>query len=65
MSGSRSTDLGQTTEEWNKRFGGWLRSGAIVFPQVRIQGIDRAAGALQELFEGRHTGTVVVELPRQ
>jgi NADPH-dependent curcumin reductase CurA len=49
--------------EWTKHFGDWLRSGEITFPHVRIPGMDRAPRALQELFEGRHFGTVVVELP--
>lgn len=63
LQGFSSADSGQVSEEWNKRFGAWLRSGELVFPHARIPGIDRAPGALQELFEGRHTGTVVVELP--
>jgi NADPH-dependent curcumin reductase CurA len=65
LRGFSSTDLPEVAEEWNKRFGDWLRSGEIVFPYVRIPGIDRAPRALQELFEGRHTGTVVVELPQR
>lgn len=63
LRGFSGTDFPDVAEEWNKRFGDWLRSGEIVFPHVRIPGIDRAPGALRELFEGRHTGTVVVELP--
>ncbi|MFD3839591.1 MDR family NADP-dependent oxidoreductase [Streptomyces sp. NPDC058642] len=63
LRGFSSADLSRSTDEWNKRFGDWLRSGEIVFPHVRIPGIDHAPGALQELIEGRHTGTVVVELP--
>ncbi|MET9900778.1 NADP-dependent oxidoreductase [Streptomyces sp. NPDC006446] len=62
LRGFSSADLGEAAGEWNKQFGDWLRSGAIVFPYVRIPGIDRAPWALQELFEGRHIGTVVVEL---
>lgn len=65
LRGFSSADLSQSTDEWNKRFGDWLRSGEMVFPHVRIPGIDRAPGALQELIEGRHTGTVVVELPQR
>ncbi|WP_211346697.1 MDR family NADP-dependent oxidoreductase [Actinokineospora cianjurensis] len=49
-------------DEWLVRFGGWLRSGALTFPHVRVPGIDAAPRALQEVFEGRHLGTVVVEL---
>ncbi|MEW2164868.1 NADP-dependent oxidoreductase [Streptomyces sp. NPDC007084] len=63
LRGFSSADLGDAAEEWTKRFGEWLRSGDIVFPTARITGIDRAPQALQELFEGRHLGTVVVDLP--
>ncbi|MGW7545221.1 MDR family NADP-dependent oxidoreductase [Streptomyces sp. NPDC054770] len=59
-SGQDHPDVGA---EWTRRFGDWLRSGEITFPHVRILGMDRAPRALQELFEGRHLGTVVVELP--
>ncbi|WBO68267.1 MDR family NADP-dependent oxidoreductase [Streptomyces camelliae] len=51
-------------EEWRERFGHWLRSGEIGFPLTRIAGIERAPQALWELIEGRHFGTVVVELAR-
>ncbi|MEV6947459.1 NADP-dependent oxidoreductase [Streptomyces sp. NPDC051172] len=63
LRGYRGTDHPEVAEEWTKRFGDWLRTGEISFPYVRIPGIDRAPQALQELFEGRHFGTVVVELP--
>ncbi|WP_105969163.1 MDR family NADP-dependent oxidoreductase [Streptomyces geranii] len=61
--GYSGQDHPEVTEEWTRRFGGWLRSGEITFPHVRVPGMERAARALQELFEGRHFGTVVVELP--
>ncbi|TVT38733.1 NADP-dependent oxidoreductase [Amycolatopsis rhizosphaerae] len=48
--------------DWTERFGDWLRSGEMTFPHVRVQGIDRAAQALLEVFNGLHLGTVVVEL---
>ncbi|MFI1735616.1 hypothetical protein ACH40E_41775 [Streptomyces acidicola] len=51
------------TEEWTRCFGNWLRSGEIAFPHARIPGMDHALRALQELFEGRHFRTAVVELP--
>ncbi|MET8029123.1 MDR family NADP-dependent oxidoreductase [Streptomyces avermitilis] len=63
LHGYSGSDHPEVTEEWTKRFGDWLRSGEIVFPHVWISGIDNAPRALQELFEGRHFGTVVVELP--
>lgn len=52
----------QARSQWLERFGGWLRAGHITFPHVRIAGIDDAPRALQEMIEGRHFGTVIVEL---
>lgn len=49
--------------EWLQRFGAWLRSGEVVFPVVRVPGIERAPEALAEVIGGQHVGTVVVELP--
>ncbi|MBM7774213.1 2-alkenal reductase [Actinokineospora baliensis] len=49
-------------DEWLTRFGGWLRSGELTFPHVRVEGIDAAPRALQEVIEGRHVGTVAVYL---
>ncbi|MGW5640537.1 MDR family NADP-dependent oxidoreductase, partial [Streptomyces sp. NPDC003832] len=63
LRGYSGTDHPEVPEEWAERFGTWLRSGEISFPHVRVPGIERAPEALQELFEGRHFGTVVVELP--
>ncbi|MFI0486524.1 zinc-binding dehydrogenase [Actinomadura sp. 9N215] len=48
--------------EWTERFGGWLRSGEITFPHVRVAGIENAPRALHEMIGGRHLGTVIVEL---
>ncbi len=48
--------------EWIERFDGWLRSGAITFPHVRVVGIEHAVQALQETIDGRHLGTVVVDV---
>ncbi|MFJ8842353.1 MDR family NADP-dependent oxidoreductase [Streptomyces cyaneofuscatus] len=62
LRGYSGTDHPGVEEEWNGRFGAWLRSGEITFPHTRIPGIDRAPQALQELIEGRHFGAVVVEL---
>lgn len=53
---------GEIHAEWTERFGAWLRSGAVTFPHTRIAGIERAPLALRELFEGRHVGTVVIEM---
>ncbi|WP_285470044.1 MDR family NADP-dependent oxidoreductase [Actinokineospora globicatena] len=49
-------------DDWLGRLGGWLRSGALTFPHVRVSGIDSAPRALQEVIAGHHLGTVVVEL---
>ncbi|MER6569695.1 NADP-dependent oxidoreductase [Streptomyces sp. NPDC001093] len=48
--------------EWTERFGAWLRAGQMVFPHVRIKGIEHAPQALLEVIEGRHIGAVIVEL---
>ena len=48
--------------EWTRRFGGWLRSGEITFPHVRVPGMANAPRALHEAISGRHAGTVIVEL---
>ncbi|MFB7242052.1 MDR family NADP-dependent oxidoreductase [Streptomyces populi] len=63
LRGYNGSDHPDAAEEWVGRFGDWLRAGEITFPHVRIPGIERAPEALQELFEGRHFGTVIVELP--
>ncbi|MEV5901147.1 NADP-dependent oxidoreductase [Streptomyces sp. NPDC052127] len=63
LHGYSGTDHPEVAKEWTERFGDWLRSGEIAFPYVRIPGMDYAPRALQELFQGRHFGTVVVELP--
>ncbi|RKS78715.1 hypothetical protein BZB76_0143 [Actinomadura pelletieri DSM 43383] len=47
---------------WTERFGGWLRSGEVTFPHVRVAGIQNAPRALHEMVGGRHLGTVIVEL---
>ncbi|KAB2593799.1 MDR family NADP-dependent oxidoreductase [Streptomyces arboris] len=62
LRGYSGTDHPGVEEEWNGRFGAWLRSGEITFPHTLIPGIDRAPQALQELIEGRHFGAVVVEV---
>jgi len=48
--------------QWMELLGGWLRSGEIIFPHVRVPGIDHAAQALHDVINGRYMGTVVVEL---
>ncbi|AJF64254.1 MDR family NADP-dependent oxidoreductase [Streptomyces vietnamensis] len=63
LRGFSPLDHPETEAEWRGRFGDWLRAGEITFPHVRVAGMDRAAEALREVMEGRHLGTVVVELP--
>ena len=46
--------------EWAERFAGWLRSGAIQFPHVRVEGIGQAPQALHDMLAGRYLGTVIV-----
>jgi NADPH-dependent curcumin reductase CurA len=53
---------GATGPEATARLGDWLRSGELVLPETRFQGIESAPRALQELIEGAHLGTVIVEL---
>lgn len=48
--------------EGMREFGRGLRAGTLVFPHVRLAGIDQAPRALCELLEGRHIGAVLVEL---
>ncbi|MFJ4871716.1 MDR family NADP-dependent oxidoreductase [Streptomyces sp. NPDC088757] len=62
LRGFSPLDHPEADAEWRERFGGWLRTGEIVFPHVRVAGMERAAGALHEVMTGRHLGAVVVEL---
>ncbi|MCT9930615.1 NADP-dependent oxidoreductase [Planotetraspora sp. A-T 1434] len=41
---------------------GWLRDGRLTVPVTRFAGLREAPRALLELLDGRHTGTVIVEL---
>ncbi|MFF4954139.1 MDR family NADP-dependent oxidoreductase [Streptomyces chattanoogensis] len=49
-------------EEWTREFGKGLRDGSLVFPHALLRGIEQAPRALCELIQGRHTGSVLVEL---
>ena len=62
MRGYSADDNPEVEAEWNRRSAEWLRTGEIVFPSVRIKGIDSAPRALIEAIEGRHLGTIVIEL---
>lgn len=48
--------------EWTERLGGWLRSGEISVPHVRIHGIEHAPRAVCDVIDGQYLGLVVVEL---
>nr|CTQ89157.1 Putative oxidoreductase YncB [Kibdelosporangium sp. MJ126-NF4] len=45
-----------------REFGRGLADKSIVFPHVRVSGIDEAPGALRGLLAGQHIGAVLVEL---
>ncbi len=60
--GFTAQDHPDALPEWIERFDGWLRSGAITFPHVRVAGIEHATRVLQETIDGRHLGTVVVDV---
>ncbi|MGW4805732.1 zinc-binding dehydrogenase [Kitasatospora sp. NPDC004272] len=62
VSGYANAGHAEVEAEWLPRFGEWLRSGAITFPHVRAKGLEEAPRAFQEMTEGRHFGTVLVEL---
>jgi 2-alkenal reductase len=53
---------GELQAEWAGRFAGWLRSGAIQFPHVRVEGIEQAPQALHDMLAGRYLGTLVVAI---
>lgn len=62
MAGYRYPDHLDVEAEWTDRFAEWLSTGRIVFPHVRIAGIEAAPRALEEMMAGRHLGTVIVDL---
>ncbi|MFJ9854678.1 MDR family NADP-dependent oxidoreductase [Streptomyces sp. NPDC101150] len=49
-------------QEWTREFGRGLRDGSLVFPHSLLRGIEQAPRALCELTQGRHTGSVLIEL---
>jgi NADPH-dependent curcumin reductase CurA len=62
MRGFGGLDDTRGRPEWAERVGGWLRSGDLVFPHVRIAGIEHAPRALHDMMSGLHLGTVIVAL---
>ncbi|MFI1520327.1 zinc-binding dehydrogenase [Kitasatospora cineracea] len=60
--GCGSAGQAEAEAAWRPRFGEWLREGRIAFPHVRVNGLERAPQAFQEMTEGRYFGTVLVEL---
>ncbi|MFF4338869.1 zinc-binding dehydrogenase [Kitasatospora sp. NPDC001540] len=65
VTGSGGAGQAEAEAAWRPRFGTWLREGRIAFPHVRVSGLERAPQAFQEMAEGRHFGTVLVELPAE
>ncbi|HKT05225.1 MAG TPA: NADP-dependent oxidoreductase [Rugosimonospora sp.] len=57
-----SSDRVDGRAEWLEQFGSWLRSGDIVFPHVRVPGIENAPRTLLDVIDGRHLGVTVIEL---
>ncbi|MEU7061152.1 NADP-dependent oxidoreductase [Streptomyces sp. NPDC046197] len=50
-------------ENWNTRFGAWLREGSIVFPHTVVEGgVAALPEAFIALLERRYSGTVLVRL---
>ncbi|MEU0721014.1 NADP-dependent oxidoreductase [Streptomyces lavendulocolor] len=50
-------------EDWNDRFGAWLREGRIVFPHTVVEGgVPALPEAFVALMERRYSGTVLVRL---
>ena len=62
LRGINGTHHRDALTEYLEVFGRSLREGTITLPRTRLSGIDQAPRALMELLEGRHIGTVVVEL---
>jgi NADPH-dependent curcumin reductase CurA len=60
MTGYVAGNDGELLAEWARRYADWLRTGAIQFPHVRVQGIRQAPQALHDALAGRYVGTVVV-----
>lgn len=60
MAGYSAGGDGGLQAERDERFAGWLRSGAIQFPHVRVEGIEQAPQALHDMLTGRYLGTVIV-----
>ncbi|MFJ3220211.1 MDR family NADP-dependent oxidoreductase [Kitasatospora sp. NPDC086801] len=62
LRGFTGADHPDLEAEWRERFGGWLRTGEIVFPSTRVPGIDQAPQALRRLFDGDTFGATIVDL---
>lgn len=60
MQGFVVTDHAPRFTEILSRLAGWLHEGAIAHHEHRIEGIERAPGAIQLLLEGRNEGKLIV-----
>ena len=56
---SRHLDL---IDDYTNVFGQGLRDGTMIVPSTHLSGIEQAPQALIELLEGRHIGTIVIDL---
>ncbi|MGW6062976.1 MDR family NADP-dependent oxidoreductase [Streptomyces sp. NPDC055189] len=62
IAGYTGLDHPDIEQEWEARFGEWLRSGDIQFPYTALRGMERAPQALPQLIAGRAFGAAIVEL---
>ncbi|PRW64015.1 MDR family NADP-dependent oxidoreductase [Actinopolyspora mortivallis] len=62
MYGFSLRDHPDAEAEWRNEFTAGLNSGEFGFPHTRAYGLERAPDTLRGLVEGRHFGTVLVEL---
>ncbi|MGW2649746.1 MDR family NADP-dependent oxidoreductase [Streptomyces sp. NPDC001393] len=62
IAGYNGVDHPDVEDEWETRFGDWLRAGDIHFPYTAVRGMERTPGALPELIAGRSFGASIVEL---
>ncbi|RBM13176.1 hypothetical protein [Streptomyces sp. PT12] len=60
--GMPGLDHAHLVPEAHREIGRGLRDGTLTFPHATLTGIERAPQALNELLEGRHVGSVLVEL---
>jgi NADPH-dependent curcumin reductase CurA len=62
LRGYSADDDPDVRAQWRLRSAAWFGAGSLVFPHVRVPGIERAIEALLDTMAGRYLGAVVVEL---